>query len=71
MGSTEMKNDLAKGPSRSKWTLSSLPGISSVFTKKMLKKKKETEQKISSPDKTETKPFSHLNPKVGSRYILS
>ena len=74
MGSTEMKNDLAKGPARAMWSLAS--SIPAMFTRRILKMKKEPEQKISLPDETAqrnvsaTKALSHLRSEVG-RYLLS
>ena len=74
MGSTEMKNDLAKGPARAMWSLAS--SIPAMFTRRILKIKKEPEQKISLPNEIEqrnlsaVKAFSHLRSKVG-RYLLT
>ena len=75
MGSTEMKNDLAKeGPARSMWSLAS--SIPAMFTSRILKMKKEPEQKISLEDETAqgdvsaAKALSRLKSEVG-RYLLS
>ena len=75
MGSTETKNDLAKeSPGRAIWSLAS--SIPAMITRRILKMKKEPQQKISLPDETAqrnvsaTKALSHLRSEVG-RYLLS